>query len=183
MAPLFALIYIYGPFLGADLSLIALGLLILLIFSELSDILDGLLARKWNQVTLLGKILDPMSDSIMRLSCLFVFTQGVIALPLIGVLLLFYREILIGGLRTMCALHGIALAARPSGKVKAVLQALMLFLVTILLLLYGKSIISLTLLHKITTGALILITIYSWISAVEYFWAYRHQLKKDFESS
>lgn len=46
---------------------------ILLIISGLSDMLDGVIARKLNQITELGKMLDPLADKV---------TQGVIALCL-----------------------------------------------------------------------------------------------------
>src|SRR5205085_953924 len=97
-------------------------LLALVIVAELTDLFDGMAARRRNQVTELGKILDPMADSIFRLSVFLAFTQGIVALPLWLVLLFFYRDSIISMLRTICALRGFTLAARFSGKVKAVVQ-------------------------------------------------------------
>ncbi|MBE6994475.1 MAG: CDP-diacylglycerol--glycerol-3-phosphate 3-phosphatidyltransferase [Ruminococcaceae bacterium] len=47
--------------------LLAAGVFLL---AGLTDILDGRLARKYNQVTMLGRILDPLADKMMSLSVL-----------------------------------------------------------------------------------------------------------------
>ena len=182
LAPLFAIVYLYHDAFHLSLFSASIFLIVLMVFAETSDVLDGILARKWNQVTRLGKILDPISDSIVHLSALFAFTWGPVQLPVILVLLLFYRETLIGGLRTMCALNGVTLAARPTGKLKAIMQAVITFLILILLALYGKGLIFLSTLQQTSLVAVAFAAIYTWISALEYLWAYRSQLKHDFSN-
>jgi CDP-diacylglycerol--glycerol-3-phosphate 3-phosphatidyltransferase len=67
---------VYLEYETFDISLVTLPyiLLFLLGISELSDACDGYFARKYNQVTDLGKILDPMADSIYRISVFLTFT-------------------------------------------------------------------------------------------------------------
>ena len=83
VGPLFFILYVFYETLGVPLTVMPLLLLGLLLFSELSDILDGVFARRYNQVTQLGKVLDPMADSIVRMAIFFTFTQGLVQLPML----------------------------------------------------------------------------------------------------
>ncbi len=127
ISPLFPLLYFEYQWLGIPLLWLPYLLLILLTICECSDLFDGFLARKRNQVTDLGKILDPMADTITHISLFLTFTQGMIQLPLVLIFVFLYRDLFISTLRTLCALRGVALAARFSGKVKAVIQATVAF--------------------------------------------------------
>nr|NGX27528.1 putative CDP-diacylglycerol--glycerol-3-phosphate 3-phosphatidyl-transferase 2 [Chlamydiota bacterium] len=122
LSPIFLLIYIYHVQLGISLLTLPFILIGLVVLAELTDLFDGMAARLRNQVTELGKLLDPMADSIFRLSVFLALTQGFVKLPLWLVLFFFYRDSIISLLRTVCALRGFTLAARFSGKVKAVVQ-------------------------------------------------------------
>ena len=128
LLPLFLVIYLFYPSMGISLIAVPYILLGILLLCELSDIFDGVAARRSNQVTNLGKILDPMADSIVRLSILLTFTQGIVKVPLLLILIFVCRDAVISTLRTLCALNGTALAARWSGKVKAVMQAIAIFM-------------------------------------------------------
>ena len=132
LGPLFLLVYLYYSYLGISFAVLPYVLLALLLVSEISDMLDGFFARKWNQVTELGKVLDPMADSIARISVFLTFTQGIIQLPLLLVFIFFYRDSIVSTLRTICALKGIALAARVTGKIKAIVQAAASFMICLL---------------------------------------------------
>lgn len=129
ISPIFLLLYILHDSLGISHTLLPYILIILLGLSELSDACDGYLARKYNQVTDLGKILDPMADSISRLTVFLTFTQPPVNLPIALVFLFLYRDSVVSTLRTICALKGFALAARPSGKLKAAIQAVTAFII------------------------------------------------------
>ncbi len=105
--------------------------LLIVIISELTDLFDGYMARKRGQVTDLGKILDPMADSIYRdtiFLCLAVEQQ----VTLLLVLPILYRDSIIGTLRTVCAYKGIVVAARSSGKIKAIIQAIVIIIILLL---------------------------------------------------
>lgn len=178
ICPIFLVVYLFYFKIGISLQLMPFILLFLLILCELSDIFDGIVARRTNQVTELGKILDPMSDSIVRLSVLLSFTQGLIKLPLLLVLVFVFRDAVISTLRTLCALHGTALAARLSGKLKAVLQAVAIFVVTMSIIPYSMGLISIDLLREISFWVVTLTAVYTILSGIEYIWAYRHYIHR-----
>lgn len=171
ISPLFPLIYLEREWFGIPLIWLPYVLLFLLIICECSDILDGMLARRRNEVTDLGKVLDPMADSITHISVFLTFTQGFVALPLLPVLVFLYRDFFVATLRTLCALKGVALAARFSGKMKAILQAVVGFVIILLMIPYSMGLISLTLLQQISLFSVVVAAIYTAISIGDYLYA------------
>jgi len=153
-------------------------LLVLAIMSELSDLFDGLLARKYNMVTELGKILDPMADSVFRLSVLLAFTQGLVSLPILLVSVFFYRDSIISTLRTVCALRGFTLAARKSGKIKAVILAAISFFIILLMIPYSLGIISGETLRLFSLWSVSVTAVYVVYTGYEYIHANRVHIKK-----
>jgi len=143
-------------------------LLALLVLCELSDVFDGVVARKMGQVTDLGKLLDPMADSIVRISFLFTFTRGIVQLPLLLVLVFVYRDMFISTLRTLCALRGKALAARTSGKLKAIIQAVTIFAIVILMIPLGQGLISLEFFQSLSFYIASFAAVYTVASGAEY---------------
>ncbi len=178
LGPLFLIFYLYSLDWGIPVLYLPYLLLLLAILSELSDVLDGRLARRRNKVTELGKLLDPMADSIFRLSVLLAFTQGVIGIPVLLVALFFYRDTIISTLRTVCALRGIALGARWSGKVKAVIQAAVVFFILILMIPYTMGCLDEALLKALSFYAVLLAAVYTLYSGVEYIVANRSHIRK-----
>ncbi len=102
ISPLFPVLYLGYDWLGIPLVWLPYLLLGLLIICESSDLFDGFWARKQNQVTELGKVLDPMADSITHISLFLTFTKGVVDLPLLLVFVFLYRDLFISTLRTIC---------------------------------------------------------------------------------
>lgn len=178
LGPVFLVVYLYYQELGFSLTWLPYILLFLAGLSELSDMFDGALARKHNKVTELGKLLDPMADSIFRLSVLLSFTQGIIQLPLLLVCVFFYRDTIISTLRTVCALRGIALAARLSGKIKAVIQAAVGFFIMIMLIPYSMGCLDLEVLKALSFYSVLVAAIYTLFSGTEYVIANRSYIKK-----
>jgi CDP-diacylglycerol--glycerol-3-phosphate 3-phosphatidyltransferase len=178
MSPIFLVVYLYHESFGISLVLLPYILILLLGLSELSDLFDGFFARKKNQVTDLGKILDPMADSIFRLSVFLTFTQGLIQIPLLLVCLFLYRDTIISTLRTVCALRGVALAARWSGKVKAVLQAVIALFILILMIPYSLGCLQLETLREISLYTVIIGAIYTLYSGFEYIYANWNYIKR-----
>ena len=168
--------------MGIPLAVLPYLLLSLLIVSEFSDLFDGFLARKRNQVTDLGKVLDPMADSITRISLFLTFTQGFVQLPLLVVLVFLYRDFFISTLRTLCALRGVALAARFSGKIKAVIQACAAFLIILLMIPYTAGYLSLQVFQQMSLFAVAAAAIYTALSAGDYFYSNRIYIKKALET-
>ena len=90
-------------------------------FSEISDVLDGYVARRDKLVTNLGKILDPLSDSVSRFFFYFAFAwHGLF--PIWFMTFFFFRDIIVAYVRIYSSFSGIVLSARISGKVKAFAQ-------------------------------------------------------------
>ncbi len=81
-----------------------------------------------------------MADSIARITSFLAFVQPPVNLSISLVFVFLYRDSVVSTLRTVCALRGYALAARFSGKVKAVIQAIaaLLILILMILLLLGR---------------------------------------------
>lgn len=178
LGPLFIAIYLYYEEIGLSFGALPYVLLSLLLVSELSDIFDGFLARKYGKVTDLGKILDPMADSVFRLSILLAFTKGVIQLPVLLVILFFYRDAIISALRTVCALRGFALAARLSGKVKAIILASLAFFILILMIPYSLGLLSLETLRSLSLWAVSLTALYVVYTGCEYVYVNRDYIRK-----
>lgn len=177
MSPVFLLLYLYYREMGISLALMPFLLLALVAIAELSDLFDGFAARRYSQVTELGKLLDPMADSIFRLTVFFTFTQGLVQLPLLLVCVFFYRDSIISTLRTLCALRGVALAARLSGKIKAVIQGIIILLIIILMIIYSQGYLSLQMLQEISFYSVLAAALYTLLSGGEYIYANRVYIK------
>jgi CDP-diacylglycerol--glycerol-3-phosphate 3-phosphatidyltransferase len=127
--------------MSGDIKLLLVAIIIIA-YSELTDMLDGYLARRDACVTSLGKLLDPLSDSISRFIYFFAF--GYMGLfPIWLVIILFVRDIIVAYIRTYMSLMGIAMGARFSGKAKALVQFggqyLLLFALLVLYMNNGQS--------------------------------------------
>lgn len=177
IGPLFLLVYLHPDWFGLTLVEQPYALLILMAIVELSDMLDGYFARRFNQVSNLGKVLDPMADSIARLSIFFSFTQGIVGIPLLLVFAFFYRDAIMSTLRTVCALRGIALAARKSGKLKAVLQGVVAFAVILLMIPLSLEALSVESFQKISLYLVGIAAAYTVLSLLDYFWVNRQHIK------
>lgn len=173
ISPIFMFMYIEHDLLGISSSVLPYVLLLLFGVSELSDAFDGYVARKYNQVTDLGKLLDPMADSIYRISVFLTFTRPPVNLPLLLVFVFLYRDSVISTLRTICAFRGFALAARSSGKIKAVIQAASAFIILLLLIPHSMGFITDTLLQRVAIVAVSISAIYALYSGIEYIFANR----------
>ena len=129
IAPVFFIIYFWPDFfpLGADLALSQTQggawtvpiLCFLFIISEISDMLDGMIARKRGEVSDFGKLFDPFADTLTQISFFLCFVVDGILPPLFFLLVL-YREFSILFIRNLMLKKGIAMGARMSGKVKTV---------------------------------------------------------------
>lgn len=178
LGPVFLIFYLYYESLGIPLGFLPLILVSILLLSELSDLFDGYFARRNNQVTELGKLLDPMSDSIFRLTVFFSFTQGAVQLPVLLVLVYLYRDSVISTLRTLCALRGVALGARLTGKIKAVIQAVIAFFILVLFGFYAWGMLDLDQLRSMSFYSVLLGAIYTLISGIEYLYVNRKYIIK-----
>lgn len=99
-----------------------LVLLVLLTLIEISDGLDGHLARTWDVRSEWGAMLDPYSDSVSRLIVYFGLGQSGLVHPAL-VLIMALRDVSVSYCRILLTQSGRSVAAMLSGKIKAVVQA------------------------------------------------------------
>ncbi len=118
-APLFFVTFFIPEWTGAFHVESTVLLWVMMVIIEITDAADGALARALNQVTDLGKLLDPFSDVISRLTYFICFTVAGI-MPAWVLIIIFYREYGIVFLRMIMYRDGTALAARKGGKLKAI---------------------------------------------------------------
>lgn len=90
---------------------------------EVTDFVDGRIARKTDSVTALGKVFDPFADSFARLTYFLSYLVTSL-MPGWVFLILLYRDLGVSFIRLMVMSKGVALAARMSGKIKAWVYAI-----------------------------------------------------------
>lgn len=122
LIPLFILLFSTPTPARTILSAVVFGL------AAATDLLDGYLARRWRQVTSMGKLLDPLADKLLVLSAVILLVslqriEGWLAILIIG------RELAVTGLRAIAASEGIIIAAEGAGKAKVILQVIALILI------------------------------------------------------
>jgi CDP-diacylglycerol--glycerol-3-phosphate 3-phosphatidyltransferase len=97
---------------------------ILYIGTALTDLVDGYLARRWGQISVLGKFLDPLADKLLVMATL-IWLAYLGRLPFLGVvavIIMLGRELSITALRTIAMSEGVVMAAMRAGKDKTALQ-------------------------------------------------------------
>ena len=119
LAPVFFLLF---ELAGSGSPCLLFGVWGVFILSEVSDLLDGHLARRLRQESELGKVLDPFADSLSRLTYFIAFAGSGI-LPLWILLILVYRDVAVAYIRVMVSRDKVLLPARVSGKIKAWIYA------------------------------------------------------------
>ncbi len=103
------------------------------IVAAVTDILDGYLARKWGQVTALGRVLDPLVDKVLVCGAFILFAgpgfvdsdgHNVAEVSAWMVVLIVGRELLVTGLRGFNESIGISFGASVYGKLKMWMQSI-----------------------------------------------------------
>ncbi|MDO5330388.1 MAG: CDP-diacylglycerol--glycerol-3-phosphate 3-phosphatidyltransferase [Bacillota bacterium] len=123
-----------SPELGdSGISLVYLIFCIVFVVASLTDSLDGYLARKWKQVTDLGKFLDPIADKMLvNATMIFIavswqFAPGQVASEQHGIIafcliLMVLRDLIVDTMRFVAASKGVVVAANIFGKLKTIFQ-------------------------------------------------------------
>ncbi len=119
-APLVFLSWYLPIHLGLAPRLGTVLIWILFILSEITDILDGHIARTLDQVSDIGKLMDPFSDVFLRVTYFACFV-GAGLMPVWTLVIILWRELGIMFIRMLLAREGVALAANRGGKLKSVL--------------------------------------------------------------
>ncbi len=100
---------------------------LLFLVAGLSDLADGLLARRLKKVTVLGQFLDPLADKLLVTSMLVVLVMLGRAEAWAAVIII-CREVAVTGLRAVAATQGLAVPSDRWGKAKTALQMLAVLL-------------------------------------------------------
>lgn len=98
---------------------------VIVLIAALTDLVDGYIARHWNQKSILGAVLDPIADKLVVLiSSLLVLMRYQDTLMLWLIMLLLSREFIVAGLReaAACQQNTQAIPVNIIGKVKTCLQ-------------------------------------------------------------
>jgi CDP-diacylglycerol--glycerol-3-phosphate 3-phosphatidyltransferase len=179
LAPAFFVIYLLPQALpsgpgaaGSDWTVPVLW--VLFILSELTDMLDGQIARRRAEVSDFGKLFDPFADTLTQLTYFLCFVMDGI-LPAVLYLVVLYREYSILFVRNLMLKKGITLGARITGKVKTVT-----YILAAALALLASSLVRLGfdggLVSGVKTGALVvflLSVILAVLSFMDYLSVYR----------
>ena len=119
MIPLFVFFLLIAP----DNMVCRIIAVIIFIAASLTDMADGMIARKYNMITNFGKFMDPLADKLLVCSamiCLVSLGQ----LPAWICIIIIAREFIISGFRLVASDNGVVIAASDWGKFKTVFQML-----------------------------------------------------------
>ena len=162
-------------FMAFLLSRLPLGdWLAVLVFTvaALTDSVDGYLARKHNQITVFGKLFDPLADKLL-ISAALVTLVGQGRLSAWLAMIIITREFAVSGLRLFAMAKGKVIAASPLGKAKTVSQV-----IAIILWILKPTLVS-DILADIAMGTAVIITI---VSGIDYYLKLRPALDREMTS-
>lgn len=121
------LVMLYNMDKTGEKPVLAIISAVLFLLISLTDLLDGMIARKYNLVTDFGKFLDPLADKILVISTMIAFIDmGYISS--LAVIIIIIREFLVTSLRLVAASGNLVIAASKLGKLKTVIQIVVLTL-------------------------------------------------------
>jgi len=136
---------------------------LIFVLASATDFFDGFIAREWNQMTLLGGIIDPLADKMLTLA-------GFLGLMMVGeasawaIYIIIVRELFITGVRTVAVSEGVDVKASMAGKIKTVAQ---MFAIGFLIMRWDYG-----------TELLWFATFLTVYSGLEYLWGFRKALLK-----
>ncbi|HEY7868413.1 MAG TPA: CDP-diacylglycerol--glycerol-3-phosphate 3-phosphatidyltransferase [Methylomirabilota bacterium] len=135
--------------------------------ASFTDWLDGRMARRWNQVTKLGTLLDPVADKLLVAAALISLVHVDMIAAWMAMLII-GRELAVTGLRGIALSMGTVVPASSLGKAKTVAQFIAL---TLLILEKGLS-PDLALFQLVSRSALWVALALTVISGVDYFYRF-----------
>jgi CDP-diacylglycerol--glycerol-3-phosphate 3-phosphatidyltransferase len=161
------LVPIFIAFLLIDIEHGDIIATIVFIIAAFSDFLDGYIARRYNQITDLGKFIDPLADKLLVSAALICLVEmGRISAWI--VILIIGREFMVTGVRGIAATNNVVIAASKWGKLKTVTQ--MITIVFLLLENYPFSLVG----FPFTSITIVLTIITTVFSGVDYLWKARN---------
>ena len=157
---------------------------IVFIAAAITDGIDGYLARKRNQITTMGILLDPIADKLLIAAAFVVLVQLNPALvPAWVAIVVIGREFLVSGLRSIAASEGFTIEASNLGKLKMFVQ--IVSVVAVILdhrwrewPVYGRYIFPI---HWIAYVSIWFMVCVSLVSAIDYFVAFWSKIERRVE--
>ena len=148
-------------YLSESIGWMTWAALAVFVIASVSDFVDGYIARKYNQVSDLGKFLDPLADKLLVLSAMCIFCQWNL-FPAWALMIVLAREFAVTGLRLVAVGNGRVIAAGWSGKVKTACTMVGLCVMIVFCRGYAFS----DFVNGVVMGVIVVTTLYS---GVEYF--------------
>ncbi len=134
------------------------------LLAAVTDLLDGMLARKRRQITTLGILLDPIADKLL-ISSAFISLVELHLVPAWMVVIIVGREFAVSGLRSIASAEGHLLEPSELGKTKMVFEVVA---ITVIILEARRF----QLLHPLAEVLLWMVVAFAVVSAVQYFWSF-----------
>jgi CDP-diacylglycerol--glycerol-3-phosphate 3-phosphatidyltransferase len=147
---------------------------VIFIIASLTDFLDGYIARKYNMVTDLGKLMDAIADKVLVNSVLIILAASNHISPIVAVVVIM-RDTIVNSIKMLAASKGKVVAAIKSGKLKTVCMMTGLSLTFFYNLPFELWNI------RVSDFLLITATVLSLISAVQYYVLNRNIITKEEE--
>ena len=152
---------------------------IIFTIASITDAFDGKLARRYDLVTRLGVFLDPLADKFLVLSAFFSFAiLGDVHLWM--VVLISFRDILVTLLRTIMQVKGITMITSKAGKLKTLLQIIIINVIFVYLVLKGYGMTeysSVFVQFEIINGLMLMTTIVTVYTGLHYFYHNHENLR------
>jgi CDP-diacylglycerol--glycerol-3-phosphate 3-phosphatidyltransferase len=144
------------------------------IAASITDGLDGYLARRRHQITTMGMLLDPLADKLLIAAAFVTLVQlNPSVVPAWMAVVIIGREFLVSGLRSIAAQQGFTIDASDLGKVKMVVQIVVVVLCILdhrwLQWEFGRYVFPIHVLARV--GIWFMVTL-SLVSALDYFAAF-----------
>ena len=141
---------------------------LIFVLASITDYLDGYLARKYEVISTVGKLLDPMADKLLVMSALIMLIpEGPGSVPAWAVLVILGRDIMVTSLRSVASAEGVVIQAEELGKFKTILQILAL---TGLILGYPYGPIDFSLGGMYFFWASVIVSVWSGLDYFHKFW-------------
>lgn len=106
---------------------------IVFLLASITDALDGYIAKRNNQITDFGKLMDPIADKILVLSAFLAFVElGIVQAWMVVIII--FREVAVTALRGMALAKGKVISSSGGGKHKTVWQMLVIFIILLFLI-------------------------------------------------
>ncbi len=175
MVPIFVAVIVLPILPDTWMRIIGAAIFIL---TALTDMLDGMIARRFNMITDFGKFIDPLADKFMVFGAMLAILYRFDYLRPIFIwaaLIVIFRELAITSMRLIVSSNaGMVVAAAWLGKVKTVTQ--IICIVTILLepviIPESSALHDMYLFSYITTAAMIVMTIWSGVDYMKSYWKF-----------